>query len=176
MITKVTIPKVDANIEEGTIGTWLVPEGGAVRKGDSLVEIITDKAVFELESPASGTLRRIVAREKSVLPIGYIIGLIGAECDPLPDITGINQTLMAQYREAAGKQRKAAEVDKRNSSGSGGPAPVPSPSREPSAPHDVIRATPAARRLAREKNLDLAAIKAKTQAEVITESMVQDFA
>ena len=60
---------------DGMIGRWLKREGERVEAGEPLVEIITDKAKFDYESPASGILRKIVATEKSTVPVGYVIAL-----------------------------------------------------------------------------------------------------
>ena len=96
MIRKVKIPKVDANMEEATIGRWLKAEGDVVKSKEPLVELITDKAAFELESPASGVLRKILAREKSVLPAQYVIALIGDGA--LPDVSEYNRRLVEAGR------------------------------------------------------------------------------
>ena len=161
MITKVAIPKFDANIEEGTIGQWLKAERSEVKKGEPLVEVITDKAVFELESPGSGVLRKIIAAEKSVLPVGYIIALIGGAGDPLPDVDGTNRKLLdARRRALQGKEDGTkAHVRKPGAGDDSGP----------------LRATPAARRVARERSIDLVGVKKATGAEVITEQVLLDF-
>lgn len=155
---RVRIPKIDANIEEATIGRWLKAEGEPVRRKEPLVELITDKAVFELESPAAGVLRRIVAAEKSVLPVQYIIALIGDPDEPLPDVGPANGRLLDARRN--------------------GPAPTPA---APAAPDGAsatpdIRATPSARRLARELGVDLAAVQAAAGPGRIGDDAVRAFA
>ena len=159
MITRVTIPKADANMEEATVGRWLKPEGTAVRRNDPLVELITDKAAFELESPASGVLRRIIARPKSVLPVGYIIGLIGGAGDALPNVEAENQRILDERRRQWDGERKPDREKK--------PA-------TPAGPR-AVRATPAARRLAREKNLDIALVQSRTGVEVVTEDAIAKY-
>ena len=156
MITRVSIPKFDANMVEVTVGAWLIREGATVRKNDPLVELITDKAAFEFEAPVSGVLRKILAREKSIVPVGYILGLIGGSDDVLPDVDRFNQKLLARSRKAAGVPEKET----------GKTADAPTGERA------VVRATPAARRLAREKGIDLHNLKQTMSGEVITEEMV----
>lgn len=158
MITKIRIEKLDANMEEVTIGEWLKAEGDRIEEGEPLVEIITDKVTFELESACSGILRQIVAARNSTVPVGYIIALIGDEADELPDAAAENRTLLEKLSAA-----QAAES----------PAAV---SRRPLGPLKLersarVRATPAARRLAKEHGLDLADItpsdgKAVTEQDV----------
>ena len=157
MITKVTTPKFDANIVEVTVGAWFIKEGAMVQKKAALVELITDKIAFEYEAPASGMLRKILAREKSVVPVGYILALIGDPCDPLPDTERLNQKLLAESRNAAGNTANAVR-------GVAKPPPGDLP---------LVRATPAARRLAREHGLDLRSIKLIPSGAVITEEMVR---
>lgn len=135
-------------------------EGDEVRKAEPLVEIITDKATFELESPASGVLRRIAAPSKSVVPAGYIIGLIGKREEALPEVDAANRKLIEKFRRAA----KAGAA----SGGQGGPVPR-------DARGERVRATPAARRLARERGADLNEVAKKLGGRAITEDDVRRF-
>ena len=154
MITKVLIPKISANIEEVTITAWFKKEGDSIKKGESLLEITTDKACIEVESPKSGIVRKILARKKSVLPVGYVITLIGAVTDKLPDVSRKNTTLLEKHRNRINKsdkpQRKS--IKKKTSD---------------------LRATPGARRLAKELKIDLNTLKSKAQTGIITRSMVE---
>ncbi|MDD5686735.1 MAG: biotin attachment protein [Elusimicrobia bacterium] len=60
MITKILMPKLSETMEEGIITGWLKKEGEKVKKGEPLFEITTDKAAFEVESTATGYLRKIL--------------------------------------------------------------------------------------------------------------------
>ena len=155
MITKFRFPKIDANIEEATVTLWRKAEGSTVRKGEVILELTTDKGVVEIEAPHSGVVRKILAPVNSTLPVGYILALIGDAHEPLPDVATANRALLEQHRQAAGKQTRAA---------SGGPSGK-----------ETIRATPAARRLAREKGIDLAAVKKTLSVEVVNESAIADY-
>ncbi len=155
MITKVVIPKLSANVEEGVITAWLKNEGDAVKKGDPLVEITTEKAAFELEAPRSGTLRQILASEKSALPVGYVIALLGKLDDVLPDVTGQNDKLLAKRRISLGTVRKRPSVR--------------------SGKRIRVRATPAARRLAKQHELDLAEVQKVGGVEVVNEDTVRQY-
>jgi pyruvate dehydrogenase E2 component (dihydrolipoamide acetyltransferase) len=81
---KVEMPKMGDSMEEGKILRWLKKEGDAVKKGESLAEVETDKVNIEIEAFASGILRRILVPEGSSALIGAEIALIGSADEPLP--------------------------------------------------------------------------------------------
>ena len=141
---------------DGMIGRWLKREGERVEAGEPLVEIITDKAKFDYESPASGVLRKIVAAEKSTVPVGYVIAVFADLQDPLPDVTSENGAALARYREALSVANRKKETAS---------AALPPPAER-------IRATPSARRLAREAGISLAMVKLPVGKSVISEEDV----
>ena len=157
MIRKIAIPTLSTNVEEATVTEWLKKEGDLVRKGEPIAELTTDKAAFEFESPCSGVLRRILAKKKSTIPVGYIFALIGGPDDPLPDVADANRSLLERHRGAA-KQKPPA----------GGRALL-------DGGKSMVRATPAARRLARERGVDLASVQLAAKADVVTEDMVRNY-
>jgi pyruvate dehydrogenase E2 component (dihydrolipoamide acetyltransferase) len=81
----VEMPKMGDTMEEGKILRWIKHEGDAVKKGESLAEVETDKVNIEIEAFASGVLRKILVPEGDSAPIGSGIALIGAADEPLPD-------------------------------------------------------------------------------------------
>ncbi|HUT36676.1 MAG TPA: dihydrolipoamide acetyltransferase family protein [Planctomycetota bacterium] len=85
MVTRVIMPRLAANVQEATVGQWLKHEGEAVTAGEPLFEAITDKATAEVKAEGSGVLRRILAKENSVVPVGQAIALIADADEPLPD-------------------------------------------------------------------------------------------
>jgi pyruvate dehydrogenase E2 component (dihydrolipoamide acetyltransferase) len=165
MASKVKVPKLTENADEVTLTSWLKREGESVAKGEPLVEMTTDKAAFEFESPVAGLLLKIISPEKSVLPTGYVVAIIGAAGEALPDVSASNARLL-EGRKVKIKPNPASPPPVVSS--------VPSVSALPTDP-GLVRATPAARRLAREKGIDLARVKAENQAEVVTEDMVKRF-
>lgn len=72
-----TLPLLGQTMEEGTITKWLKSEGDVLEKGEPLLEVMTDKANMEVESPASGILRKIVAQEGEIVPVKDVIAIIG---------------------------------------------------------------------------------------------------
>ena len=150
-MTRIIIPQLDVNLVDVTVTRWRKEIGDTVTAGESLAELTTDKAVYELEAPAAGTLLAIYAAGKSVVPTGFIVGLIGEAGEEDSGAAAENEALMASYR---------------------GPAAAATPVRERAA---RVRATPRARRLAQEKGIDLAKVQAETGAEVIDEAVLAPY-
>ncbi|MHA1571474.1 MAG: dihydrolipoamide acetyltransferase family protein [Alphaproteobacteria bacterium] len=139
MPTEVIMPKVDMDMATGQISKWFAAEGDEVVKGSCLFEIETDKAAMEVEAPADGILRDITGDGGQDIPVGQVIGWIFAE----------GETYVPQATDLAPTQMATAV-----------PAPTPAPRAEqaPAMDSGEVRATPLARRLARNANLDLSAI------------------
>src|SRR5438552_4862760 len=78
MPTDVIMPALEMAQETGKVLKWLKAPGHAVRKGEPIVEIETDKVTVEIEAPASGVLRDVTARAGDVVPVGKTIALIFA--------------------------------------------------------------------------------------------------
>ena len=86
MATDVIMPQMGFDMEEGTVVRWLKAEGDNVDRGEPIVEVETDKATVEVESFASGLLRRIVVTEGITVPVGQVIGIIASADEALPTI------------------------------------------------------------------------------------------
>ena len=141
MATSIVMPQLGYDMREGTIVRWLKEEGEDVTRGEIIAEIETDKAVVEFSPTTGGVLRRIVAGAGDIVPVGQLIAVIGDADEALPD------ELTAPASPAAAAEQVPAT-----------PAPVPTPVAEspPAVPEGEVRASPIARRLAREKGVDLA--------------------
>lgn len=85
MSTNVIMPALGMSQEKGTLLQWFVTEGQSVIKGERLMEIETDKVAVELEAPASGTLANVTAVPGDVIPVGETIALILSAGEPPPD-------------------------------------------------------------------------------------------
>ena len=156
----VEMPKANENLTEATLDRWLVGEGTAVAKDQPLCEIITDKAKFEFPAPEAGTLLKIFAPERALLPVGYVLCALGAAGETVP-------TEFAERNEALLKTHRGMVTSIGGATAPANPGALPATG---------IRATPAARRLAKEQKVDLAAVAAavKTNAP-ISEKDVQTF-
>jgi pyruvate dehydrogenase E2 component (dihydrolipoamide acetyltransferase) len=86
MITKVLMPKLSDAMETGKVIKWLRKEGDAIKGGDVIAEIETDKANVEIEAFGAGVLRKIVVAEGGQVPVGELIAIIA---DPADDIAGV---------------------------------------------------------------------------------------
>lgn len=69
-MTKVNLPELGEGIEKATVSYWYFKEGDQVKEKEDLVELTTDKATFNMPSPCSGTLRRIIAQEGDSVGVG----------------------------------------------------------------------------------------------------------
>lgn len=85
------MPKLGMDMEEGIITRWLKQEGDSIEKGEPLAEIETDKSSVEVESPASGIVRKLYYAEDEALPCGTPIAFIGNANDPIPDPAALVQ-------------------------------------------------------------------------------------
>jgi pyruvate dehydrogenase E2 component (dihydrolipoamide acetyltransferase) len=83
MITKVIMPKLSEAMETGKVIKWLKKEGDAIKGGDVIAEIETDKANVEIEAFGAGVLRRIVIHEGGQVPVGELIGVIADAADDI---------------------------------------------------------------------------------------------
>lgn len=162
MIYEVTMPAMGADMTEGTVVKWLKSEGDEVARGDKLAEIETDKTVVEMEAYNAGILRRIVMGDGTKAPVGSLLAYIGGADDVLPEM---DDAPVAPPTEEPSESEPAIELRVE------AVAPEPQVAPEPVATAPVavalpaptieggrIKASPLARRLAREHGYDLAAI------------------
>ena len=85
----VTMPAMGADMTEGTVVKWLKSEGDTVSRGDKLAEIETDKTVVEMESYVEGTLRKIILGDGAKVPVGTLLAYVGDPSEQLPaDVAG----------------------------------------------------------------------------------------
>jgi pyruvate dehydrogenase E2 component (dihydrolipoamide acetyltransferase) len=149
MPTEIIMPKVDMVMETGTFVEWLKPEGQAVEKGEMLFVILTDKATIECESPARGILAGVIAKPGDVIPVTGIIGYILAPGESLP----------APAQPAA--PAPAVEQSRAASPETQAAAPAVSVEKAPRSEEKLLRATPLARKMARELGIDLAKVSGR---------------
>jgi pyruvate dehydrogenase E2 component (dihydrolipoamide acetyltransferase) len=146
-LTPVIMPKTGAEMEEGRIVAWKRQEGERVKKGEVLLEIETDKANMEVESPAEGTVLRRLFNEGDTAPATSVIALLGDGSEPAEEIE-------RALRGGPPAQPKPATAT----------APEPPPAAPRSVERKAVTASPLARRLAQEKGIDLASIRGSGEA------------
>jgi pyruvate dehydrogenase E2 component (dihydrolipoamide acetyltransferase) len=142
MATSVVMPALEMAQETGKIVSWVKKEGETVSKGEILLEVETDKAVVEIEAQADGVLAGVKSHEGDVVPVGQTIAWLVAPGEKPPADTGI----AAPSARATSAAPAAAVTAER-------PAPSKTGS-SPSASRDV-QVSPKARRLAKEKGVDI---------------------
>ena len=186
MAVELRMLQMDQTMTKGKIGKWLVKEGDTVTEGQPLLEIETDKVVHEQESPTDGIIAQILAEEGTNVPVNAILAVIGApgedvariEADaapekqaqvepeqpkPTPSPTGDAPKASPAARQLA--EKLAINLTEVKPSGPGGrilesdvqryiDLRVPAPSAETTR----LKASPLARRLAKEQGVDLTSI------------------
>ncbi|MEO0693017.1 MAG: pyruvate dehydrogenase complex dihydrolipoamide acetyltransferase [Pseudomonadota bacterium] len=148
MPTEVLMPALSPTMEEGTLAKWLVKEGDTVSSGDLLAEIETDKATMEFEAVDEGTVGKIlVAEGTEAVKVNTPIAVLLEDGESAGDIGSSPAPAPAPAAAAAPAQAEAA------------PAAAPAPAAPVAASGDRIFASPLARRIAKDKGLDLGQIK-----------------
>lgn len=139
-MAEIKVPELAESITEGTIAQWLKQPGDTVEKGEFIVELETDKVNVEVISEEAGVVQELRAEEGDTVEVGQVIAVVG-------EGTG-----------AAAAPAPKAEEPKQEAPKESAPAPAPEAAQEESTSGDRTIASPAARKLAREKGIDLAAI------------------
>ncbi|WP_156465072.1 E3 binding domain-containing protein, partial [Mesorhizobium sp. Root552] len=154
MPVEVILPKVDMDMATGQISRWFVEEGASVKQGDVLFEIETDKAAMEIDAPASGILRNITGKERVDIPVGQAVAWIYAE----GEAAGAPAVAPPAGETSAKPVEAAAALPVSNQGMAEPSASLGISSTRVESDGGGVRATPLARRLAREAGLDLASV------------------
>ncbi|MGF1471285.1 MAG: acetoin dehydrogenase dihydrolipoyllysine-residue acetyltransferase subunit [Rubrobacteraceae bacterium] len=116
-LTKLGMPKWGLSMTEGTVIEWLMEEGTEVSKGDEIVEVESEKINNVVEAPAAGVLRRRVADEGEVIPVGGMLGVIADPSTPDEEIDSyveeFKATFVPEEEEAGGPEPETVEVNGR---------------------------------------------------------------
>ncbi len=137
MVKPIVMPKYGLQQDEGRVVRWLKGEGERVEAGEALLEVETDKAVFEYESPEAGVLRKILAGDGAVAPVLSVIGVLTDGADEPFDVEAL-PAVAAEHTPSEGPPASPA-----GAAGGGG----------------RVRRSPAARKLAEELGIDLEAVR-----------------
>lgn len=149
MASEVILPRLGQGMESGTIVRWLKAEGERVERGEPLYELDTDKVTQEVEAEASGVLLKILVREGEV-PVGRTVAYVGEEGEQVPSEQVAAEGDVPEREEQP--VRAAPAQPARAEAGVAAAAP-------PSGTNGGrVKASPLARRIARERGVDLAAI------------------
>jgi pyruvate dehydrogenase E2 component (dihydrolipoamide acetyltransferase) len=156
MATNILMPALSPTMTEGTLSRWLKKEGEAVRAGDVIAEIETDKATMEVEAVDEGVLGRIlVADGTQGVKVNEPIAILVDEGEAVPSAAPAAKPAAAP----APKPEPAKQEAKQPEPARQAPQPVASSGNGHDADPDRIFASPLARRMAKQANIDLAALK-----------------
>ncbi len=163
MAETITMPKLGFDMQEGTLVRWIKNEGENINKGDVLAEIETDKATVEVESSASGIVRRLLVDQGAVVPIGAAIAVIGAKDEkieiPSSDQQAGEKEAPAQSQSES-KPATATPIQPTQKINTMSTTPVVAPATAAiGSTTGSIKASPLARKMAREANVDLVTIQ-----------------
>jgi pyruvate dehydrogenase E2 component (dihydrolipoamide acetyltransferase) len=147
MATLVYLKKMTWTMEEGLITKWLKHEGDEVSEGDGLCEVETEKTTDEIQAPVSGTLLKILRNEGTAVPVNAVIAVIGSEGEDISSIPELGVSAFAAAPPPISTEKAQLAH----------PSPPVSEASEPSL--ERIRVSPSARRLARERGVDITKIK-----------------
>ncbi|HEY5344036.1 MAG TPA: dihydrolipoamide acetyltransferase family protein [Solirubrobacteraceae bacterium] len=158
-MTEIVMPRLSDTMEEGTILSWLVADGEHVKRGQELVEIETDKTNMTYESDQEGVLRTLAA-EGDTLPVGAPIARVGEDEPSVSGATTAKATTKKNNEEPA---QVAAGVHAAGEGSDGHLSPVEPASTEVAGTAETqgserLRASPVARRIAKEKEIDLSTL------------------
>lgn len=149
-MTEVIMPKMGDGMEEGTLLEWLKKDGEAVKSGEVIGTIQTDKATLELEAPGKGKLTGFLIQAGETVPVGKAIAAILKDGESLPDGWGSGEAKSAAPAEAKEEAPVAA---------SSAPAKEAESAPATSSTGGRIKASPLAKRIAAEAGVDLSTVE-----------------
>src|SRR5512136_2273375 len=153
MAAKIIMPKLGMAMTEGVVAKWNKRDGDAVALDEEVAVVMSKKITYKLKAPEAGVLR-IVAREKETRAVGAVLAFVTAPGEPVPAVEEVAPEAAAPVVAAAA------------------PTPLAAP---PPAKTGFVPASPAARRLAKEKNVDLAQVTGTGADGMVTEADVLRF-
>lgn len=168
------MPKMGDGMEEGTLLEWLKNDGDTVKSGEIIGTIQTDKATLELEAPGTGKLSGLLIKGGDTVPVGQPIGAILKDGETLPSGWGgasSNGTAVVPKAEEAPK----AEVPKQEAPKAEVAAPkVEEATAKATASADRVKASPLARKIAKENGIDIGSIAGSGPGGRVVEKDVRD--
>lgn len=167
MAETISMPKLGFDMAEGTLIRWVKNEGENVNKGDVLAEIETDKATVEVESSASGVVRKLLVEAGSVVPVGEPIAVVGSADETIEETPAKVAEPKAEKKtdEQAGEERKPESEEERGKkeeatrAAQAQPIAAPAKSAIENPQSELVKASPLAKKIARDNKVDLARVQ-----------------
>ncbi len=162
MATKVLMEALSPTMEEGRLVEWKKNEGDTVAVGDILAEVETDKAVMDLQARAAGVLLKHAIAPGTTVPVGNVVGVIGAAGEDVSSLVGAAPAKAAAAAKPAAAPATPATAPAPKAAAAApaptAPAPSPAPAPAPSA-GGRLKASPLARKVAADRGVDLARVQ-----------------
>ena len=155
MASEIIMPQMGYDMKEGKVVRWLKTEGDTIERGEIIAEIETDKAVVEMEAYAEGLLRSIITKEGDSVPVGSVIGYIGTADEVIPE----PDTKVVSSDASSGSDPEEQES-------------TPSQTTDTPTTSSEVRASPIAKKLAKDLNIDLSTVKGTGPGNRITKEDV----
>jgi pyruvate dehydrogenase E2 component (dihydrolipoamide acetyltransferase) len=159
------MPSLGADMEAGTLIQWLVKPGDAVKRGDIIAVVDTEKAAIEIEVFAAGVIQTIVVQEGEKVPVGTVLALIrtdGEVVPPTPPVAAKHEEVVSPPAAAPAPPPPPTP-----------PSAKPAPPRAPRVPSGRLRVSPLAMRTALELGVDLTMVKGTGPEGAITKADVE---
>ena len=157
MANELLMPKLGLTMTEGTIDEWKKKEGDTVAKGEIIYSVATDKLTNDVEADCDGVLLKIVVKEGETVPCKTVVGWVGAAGEAVPDAAGTPAAAAEPVAEAAAAPAAAKQCCAKAASG------------------EYVLATPYAKKLAKDKNIDIAAVPATGYKGVVVAKDVEGY-
>lgn len=157
MATVITMPKLGLTMTSGSVAKWHKKEGDRVEKGEVILEVSTEKITYKVEAPESGVLRKILVQPGTKVPIGTPLCIIAAMDEDISELLKEAPTAPAAEKPAQPEAKPALVAAK------------------PAGEEVLIKATPIAKKIAKEQGIDLALVTGTGPGGRIVEKDVLDF-
>ena len=142
MSVEVVMPKFGLTMQEGKIQHWFKVEGEGIGRGEALFEVETEKVLYQVEAPAAGVVAKLLYPIEAVVPCAHVVAIIAEEGEDPSAVAAAYASAAARPDQSAPPATAAEAV-----------------SRTAKGPVGAIVATPAARKLAKERGIDLSTVK-----------------
>ena len=145
MATKIVMPKLGLVMKEGLVVLWHMEEGEEIEKGEVLLEIESDKVTTEVEASATGVVVKIIVEEGEIVPCGTTIAVIADADEEVSDIDQIivDTRAVVMTREEWEEKQSLTDTSSKTAE---------------ETPRAEVKASPAAKRLAKEHGVDLSRV------------------
>ncbi len=136
LATKILMPRLSLTMKTGSVVQWFKKEGETVEKGEPVVEVLSEKVTYDVEAPATGVLRKVLAEEGTEIPVGSTLAFIVGRDEKFSEAEMKAEALSSKLFEEVVEEEETEAI-----------------------PRERVLASPAAKRTAREHNIDLAQIQ-----------------